>query len=276
LFVSLFLQDKDNENTLLCNVNTRVLVVGDLKFYAQLMGRENMSSSWCMWCTSHPSDWKHHPLPPAETWTMQKIIRHKQRVDRREVKEARDILGIVNDPVWDFIEPENYIYPELHAEIGLVNNVLEHFYGFVDDQVERITQDELTLRNSYIVADVALSVAEQRLSDWKEDIGPQLEFHRVNRVDVNKELRRRDLDPETARGLKLQQQELDTAISAMVKHRKELEADRTLKRQCAAKARSDLKALREKKKKSRHQYWLTWKIFLLSLGYRLQRTMGEN
>jgi len=210
------------------------LVVGDLKFYAQLMGRENMSSSWCMWCTSHPSDWKHHPLPPAETWTMQKIIRHKQRVDRREVKEARDILGIVNDPVWDFIEPENYIYPELHAEIGLV------------------------------------------LSDWKEDIGPQLEFHRVNRVDVNKELRRRDLDPETARGLKLQQQELDTAISAMVKHRKELEADRTLKRQCAAKARSDLKALREKNKKSRHQYWLTWKIFLLSLGSRLQRTMGEN
>ncbi len=154
--------------------------------------------------------------------------------------------------------------------------MLEHFYGFVDDQVETITQDELTLRNSYIVADVALSVAEQRLSDWKEDIGPQLEFHRVNRVDVNKELRRRDLDPETARGLKLQQQELDTAISAMVKHRKELEASRTLKRQCAAKARSDLKALREKKKKSRHQYWLTWKIFLLSLGYRLQRTMGEN
>jgi hypothetical protein len=142
----------------------------------------------------------------------------------------------------------------------------------VDDQVERITQDELTLQNSYIVADVAFSVAEQRLSDWKEDIGPQLEFHRVNRVDVNKELRRR----ETARGLKLQQQELDTAISAMVKHRKELEASRTLKRQCAAKARSDLKALREKNKKSRHQYWLTWKIFLLSLGSRLQRTMGEN
>jgi hypothetical protein len=126
--------------------------------------------------------------------------------------------------------------------------VLEHFYGFVDDQVERIIQDELTLWNSYIVADVALSVAEQRLSDRKEDKGPQLEFHRVNRVDVNKELRRRDLDPETAKGLKLQQQELDTAISAMVKHRKELEADRTLKRQCADKARSDLKALREKKK----------------------------
>jgi hypothetical protein len=31
-----------------------------------------MSSSWCMWFTSHPSDWKHHPLPPAENWTIEK------------------------------------------------------------------------------------------------------------------------------------------------------------------------------------------------------------
>jgi len=31
LFVSLFIQDNSNENTLLCNVHTRVLVVGDLK-----------------------------------------------------------------------------------------------------------------------------------------------------------------------------------------------------------------------------------------------------
>jgi len=184
-----------------------------------------MSSSCCMLCTSHPSEWKHHPLPPAKTWTMQEIIRQKEHIDWRKVKEARDILGIVNCPEWDFIEPENCIFQEPLAEIGLVNNVLDSFYGFVDDQVEAITQHEFTLQNSHIVADVASSVAAQRLIDWKEDVGPQLEFHRVNRVDVNKELRRRDLDSDAIRGLKSQQEELDTAIAELVKQRKQLEAD---------------------------------------------------
>jgi hypothetical protein len=179
---------------------------------------------------------------------MQEIIRQNERIDRREVKEARDILGIVNYPVWDFIEPENYIFPKLHAEIGLVNDVLDSFYAFVDNQVEAISQEKLILWNSYIVTDVALSVAAQRLIDWKEDVGPQLEFHWVNRDDVNKELRRRDLGPDAIRDLKSQQEELDTAIAKVVKQRKELEADRTLKRQSATKAKLDLKALREKEK----------------------------
>jgi hypothetical protein len=78
-----------------------------------------MSSSWCMWCTSYPSDWKHHPVTPAENWTIKKIKHHKERIDRKEVKEARDILCTVNNPVWDFIESQNYIFPELHAETQL-------------------------------------------------------------------------------------------------------------------------------------------------------------
>ena len=40
------------------NVNTRVFVVGDLKFYAHVLGRENMSSFWCMWCDAHPNTWQ--------------------------------------------------------------------------------------------------------------------------------------------------------------------------------------------------------------------------
>jgi hypothetical protein len=49
-------------------------------------------------------------------------------------------------------------------------------YGFIDDQVEAIPPEEATSRNSYIVADVALSLAMQ-ITDWKEDSAPQLEFH---------------------------------------------------------------------------------------------------
>jgi hypothetical protein len=105
------------------NVLCLILVVGDLKYYTQLLGRENMSSSWCIWCQSHPSNWKHHPLPPTEHWSIEKIKCHKEHIDCKHFKEPLQVLGIVSSPIWDFIEVENYIFPELHAEIGVVKNV---------------------------------------------------------------------------------------------------------------------------------------------------------
>jgi hypothetical protein len=47
--------------------------------------------------------------------------------------EAREILGIVHYSVWDLIQPETYLFPELYAEIGLMNNVLDRFYSFIND-----------------------------------------------------------------------------------------------------------------------------------------------
>jgi hypothetical protein len=32
---------------------------------------------------------------------------HEECIARRQVKEAREILGIVNYPVWDFIQLDN-------------------------------------------------------------------------------------------------------------------------------------------------------------------------
>ena len=44
-----------NADCKLCDIPIHTLVVGDLKFYAQIFGHDNMSSFWCMWCSKHPS-----------------------------------------------------------------------------------------------------------------------------------------------------------------------------------------------------------------------------
>jgi hypothetical protein len=143
-------------------------------------------------------------VPDAENWTTEKIKSIKGRIDRKELKEPRELLGVVSNPVWDFVQPQNYIFPELHAEIGLVNNVLDNFYTFIDDQVEALTPEELTSRNSFIVSDVALTLAMQRVSNWKEDVALQLEFHRYNRIQLSKELKKRGLDPLVVTDLRTQ------------------------------------------------------------------------
>jgi hypothetical protein len=90
-----------NGTTQVCSVPTTIVVVGDLKFYAQLLGRENMSGSWCMWCDSHPSQWSDDHFTHKESllWTIQRLKEVIDKITRGELKQAIDKLGVVEYPV---------------------------------------------------------------------------------------------------------------------------------------------------------------------------------
>jgi len=64
-----FDESEEQEGELICNVPCELFVNGDLKYFAQLLGWEGISSSWCMWCQSHPSEWKHNLLT-ENLWTI--------------------------------------------------------------------------------------------------------------------------------------------------------------------------------------------------------------
>jgi hypothetical protein len=53
-FSGLDVSDNDSH---LFDVSICLFVTGDLKFYAQMLGRDNMSGSWCMWCHMAPNEW---------------------------------------------------------------------------------------------------------------------------------------------------------------------------------------------------------------------------
>jgi len=78
------------------------------------------------------------------------------------MKEAKRKKCIVSEPLIDFIQPENYIFPQLHFEIGAVNNVLDHLQSFIEEQVEVISDEERTLRNSKITANVVYTKTKQK------------------------------------------------------------------------------------------------------------------
>ncbi len=133
--------DDANDTTVICNVSSSLVLVGDPKFNFQILCREQlMSGSCCCWCTTHPSTWNklcttHHRDKQEDSWTISKLKDYKHRIEAGELKEARDKKGIVHHPVWDFIEPDHFMFPQLHVEIGLVKNVLENYNDFVEDQV---------------------------------------------------------------------------------------------------------------------------------------------
>jgi hypothetical protein len=67
---------------------------------------------------------------------------------------------IVSEPLIDFIQQKKYIFPQLHLEIGAVNNLLNHLHAFIEEQVEVLSDEERALRNSKIIVDVAYTKAK--------------------------------------------------------------------------------------------------------------------
>jgi hypothetical protein len=56
--VKFSLSNTTSSSSVHCSCPLQVYLVGDLKFYSQMSGREDMSSYWCMWCMLHPSEWR--------------------------------------------------------------------------------------------------------------------------------------------------------------------------------------------------------------------------
>jgi hypothetical protein len=203
-------------NKIICNVTNRVLVVGDL---AQMLGHENMSRSWCMWCRSHPSEWS--SLDKCfSAWTIEELKTHKDRIVAERLKEPRDICGVVSYPVWDFIEPLHYIFLELHVEIGLVNNVLDKFYDWVEDHIEVASAEEKLCRNKMIILDTELTKAANKLERWKTLHGTELTESRNRLSDVQTALRSRRTGPQERQLLDQQQQQLNATISLLADAKK--------------------------------------------------------
>jgi hypothetical protein len=112
----------------------------------------------------------------------------------------------------------------------LVNNVLDNFYLFIDDQVEAPTAEEKCSRNTYIVADVALMRALERLAQWKDTDGIALQSHQYEAAQIRELSRKRGLSVGEENQHRHQLMLLEQHIHALVDERKNLENDIKLKR----------------------------------------------
>jgi hypothetical protein len=161
-----------------------------------------------------------HPLPQCDILTVKRIKDHKQQIEAGILKEPSDIWGIVNNPIWDFVEPAQMVFPELHIEVGLVNNVLDNFYSFIDNQVEAPTAEEKCSRNTYIVADVALIRVLESLAQWKDADDIALQSHWYEATQIRELLRNCGLSAGEENQHRHQLMLLEQHIHALIDERK--------------------------------------------------------
>jgi len=211
--------DVTENNEHLCDVPIRLFVTGDLKFYAQMLGHDNMSGCWCMWCLKAPNEWKKQDdeIPPshAEEWTITKLKSHKLKVAQGMLKTPTEIHGVVDFPLWDFIEVINYVYPVLHGEIGLINLALDSFYDVLDDNIEVMSEEEKIIRNTTFHTDAAFETSRETLEELKASTTDDVSFQEIVLEEILASLRQRGISEEEKNRLRGEMEEVKANIRNM-------------------------------------------------------------
>jgi hypothetical protein len=121
----------------------------------------------------HPSEWKSFGDSPStvpeeqkQQWTIELHNKDLEHIKNNNIKQPREIKGIMSEHIWDFIGPKHYIIPQLRFEIGVVNMVLDNLYSFIEEQIEVLSTEEKVARNSFTIAETSLEVSKKDLEEW--------------------------------------------------------------------------------------------------------------
>ena len=123
----------------------KVVVAGDLSFFATSTGRDGHSHVRCVYCDSSSQSWNDNTSPAPNKMTLSKLQQLAKLRSMSKCPKKIDSKGVVMYPLFN-VEPEYYIVPLLHLLIGVVNKLWTSLLFFLDEFVERITLRESDLK----------------------------------------------------------------------------------------------------------------------------------
>ena len=140
------------------------LIVGDLKWLNQMLGKVNMEGHWCVWCNLSKNDWKDENHEIGTHWTIERLNTHREL----QHNTANLRKGVVKPLLCDTVEITNYIVPCLHLLLGLGNEPLDHLFAVVDAWIEPLTSPDITTKyNQYATAKLAYGIDNMVTQDYK-------------------------------------------------------------------------------------------------------------
>ena len=123
----------------------KVVIAGDLSFFATSTGRDGHSHCRCVYCDSSYQAWNDNNSHPPTTMTLSHLHYYADMYSKSKVPKKIDTKGVVMRPLIE-IDPQRYIVPLLHLSIGIVNKLWSSFLMFLDEFVEKLSLDESVLK----------------------------------------------------------------------------------------------------------------------------------
>ena len=233
--VSLFIGTEDqvdmSQYIIKKSIPVRILMCGDLAFFAAVLGKVNMSGKWCVWCQLGPTEWGVSGHNNGEEWTIEKMNDLRCQIVRNEVVDTPgNKKSIVEKILIDAIPVDHIIFSLLHAKIGVGNKVLDSFLEWVDYRVETLSQQEIEARDAYQLALIDQKEAVSNRDSWLNQYGAELAGYRTERKHISDLVKERDdqnkliLSNIVRKELNAQSKTLTLQINVLVKTRNEVDA----------------------------------------------------
>jgi hypothetical protein len=115
----------------------RTLIAGDLSFFATILGKENMSGSWCTRCMLSKAQWNDSAHLPGELWTVDKIYEIHENVAENGMPEIpENIKGCKDKPLFNSVPICNFVIPILHIIIRIGNALVDCIFELIEECIE--------------------------------------------------------------------------------------------------------------------------------------------
>ena len=142
-------------------------VVGDYKFYSQMLGKEGYDSHWCPHCKLYRTEWQKGCVYTIDEWELTSIKAQHQSNLATKAKGV-DKRGVCEEPYFD-IPVSNFIPPVLHIKLGEVNKIVAYLNDFADTEVQHIPQQQHDLRRHVIEMEMKIKLAMEEKRYWDSD-----------------------------------------------------------------------------------------------------------
>ena len=133
------------------SLKATMYVVGDLAFYAMVLGKEGMSGNWCHLCMLNAKEFEDLAKDGDEyTYALMKQFadHYKTELTKEKATAPKAQFGMKDDPSWPFIPLSHFIVPLLHCLIGIGDDIFSKFRDIVSEKIEYLSREELATRNS--------------------------------------------------------------------------------------------------------------------------------
>jgi hypothetical protein len=158
----------------------QLYLVGDWKFLFMMLGRSGYCGNYCMYCRLSKAQWKLiHSVKETcncegEKWTIKKlhdVVTYQNQHDNNpNGRTPYTSVGVREFPLWSFIAVERVLIPVLHELLGLGNDLLTHWWTWVEVRYEPMDADEIVARNMALLAEIAVIEAQKQLDDCQVDL----------------------------------------------------------------------------------------------------------
>jgi hypothetical protein len=169
-----------------CEVTLRIpqltlLVVGDLAFFADAVGKHGTCGWWCLYCQLKHPEWQTcDHTQPGKLWTDKETEEVRARVAERDDLPPDVRMGIMGPPLFPSISQDDLVPPMLHGQMGFTNAVVTFYVNWIDDKVQKVGDGEKATRLAALGATADLQLKIEKRDDMMNEMSAVLKQYKID------------------------------------------------------------------------------------------------